>query len=100
MKTMKKSMPISTKATAVVSTVAVVVFATVLLKFASGQLANTNPPLGQAPPSNAPPSEASVDLKPSQLAAIKIETVSTYVFSMEKTALGSIDYDEDLSVQV
>ncbi|HEV7924642.1 MAG TPA: efflux RND transporter periplasmic adaptor subunit [Verrucomicrobiae bacterium] len=97
---MKKSMPISTKATAVVSTVAVVVFATVLLKFASGQLANTNPPLGQAPPSNAPPSEASVDLKPSQLAAIKIETVSTYVFSMEKTALGSIDYDEDLSVQV
>jgi cobalt-zinc-cadmium efflux system membrane fusion protein len=100
MKTMKKSMPISTKATAVVSTVAVVVFATVLLKFASGQLANTNPPLGQAPPSNAPPSEASVDLKPSQLAAIKIETVGTYVFSMEKTALGSIDYDEDLSVQV
>jgi cobalt-zinc-cadmium efflux system membrane fusion protein len=97
---MKKSMPISTKATAVVSTVAVVVFATVLLKFASGQLANTNPPLGQAPPSNAPPSEASVDLKPRQLAANKIETVGTYVFSMEKTALGSIDYDEDLSVQV
>jgi cobalt-zinc-cadmium efflux system membrane fusion protein len=39
-------------------------------------------------------------LAPSQLGAIKIEPLGTYPFSLERTAIGSIDYDEDLSVQV
>jgi cobalt-zinc-cadmium efflux system membrane fusion protein len=41
-----------------------------------------------------------VELAPSQLNAIKIEPVGTYLFPVERAAVGSIDYDEDLSVQV
>jgi cobalt-zinc-cadmium efflux system membrane fusion protein len=81
--------------------VAAIVFATFLLKSGSGQPANSNPPLGQGPASNAPASEeGTVDLTPSQLNAIKIAAVATHAFSVERTAVGSIDYDEDLSVQV
>jgi len=46
------------------------------------------------------PSETTLDLSPSQLAAIKIEPVGGYRFPAEREAVGSIDYDEDLSVQV
>jgi cobalt-zinc-cadmium efflux system membrane fusion protein len=41
-----------------------------------------------------------LDLSPSQLNSIKIEPVGSYLFPVEKEAVGSIDYDEDLSVQV
>ncbi len=83
-----------------IATFMVIVFATAFMKSASGQPANTNPPSGSGFVSNAPPAEQSVDLAASQLNAIKIETVGTNLFSVEKTAVGSIDYDEDLSVQV
>ena len=81
-------------------TAAVVVFATVILKSGSGQPAKANAPPGTGPASNTAPSEAAVDLLPSQLDAIKIEPVTTCLFAVEKEALGSIDYDEDLCVQV
>jgi membrane fusion protein, heavy metal efflux system len=98
---MKNYIPLDRKATAVVAMVAAIVFATVLLKSGSGQPANPNPPAGPGPASNAPPSdEATVTLAPSQLNAIKIEALGTYSFAVERTAVGSIDYDEDLSVQV
>jgi cobalt-zinc-cadmium efflux system membrane fusion protein len=41
-----------------------------------------------------------LDLSPSQLSSIKIEPVGSYLFPVEKEAVGNIDYDEDLSVQV
>jgi cobalt-zinc-cadmium efflux system membrane fusion protein len=41
-----------------------------------------------------------VDLSPSQLDSIKIEPVGTYLFPVEKEAVGNIDFDGDLSVQV
>jgi cobalt-zinc-cadmium efflux system membrane fusion protein len=41
-----------------------------------------------------------VDLSPGQLAAVKIQPVGTYRFPVEKEAVGSIDFDEDRSVQV
>jgi cobalt-zinc-cadmium efflux system membrane fusion protein len=41
-----------------------------------------------------------LDLSPSQLNSIKIEPVGSYLFPVEKEAVGNIDYDEDLSVQV
>jgi cobalt-zinc-cadmium efflux system membrane fusion protein len=106
---MKKFTLFDRKAAVAGGLVAAIVFATVLLKSGSGQPATTNSTIPaaatNAPPaagsaSNASPPEASVDLKPTQLAAIKIEPVGTHVFSVEKTALGSIDYDEDLAVQV
>ena len=50
--------------------------------------------------SESPNSEATVDLSPGQLNAIKIQNLGTYRFPVEKDAVGSIDYDEDLSVQV
>ncbi len=50
--------------------------------------------------SNAAPAEATVELSSNQLNAIKIETLGTDVFLVEKEAVGSIDFDDDLSVQV
>jgi cobalt-zinc-cadmium efflux system membrane fusion protein len=95
---MKKFNLLNRKATAVVATAAALVFATVLLKSGSGQPANPSPPPGPAPASNAPP--ATVTLESNQLNAIKIGPVGTYTFPIEKEAVGCIDYDEDLSVQV
>jgi cobalt-zinc-cadmium efflux system membrane fusion protein len=97
---MKKSMQIIRKATAVMATVAALILATVLLKSGSGQPASTSPPPGPAsvPVSNAPPS--TVTLEPSQLDAIKIGPVGTNAFPIERSAVGSIDYNENLSVQV
>src|SRR5580658_9541393 len=97
---MKKYTQLNRKAAAVVATVAAIVFASVLLKSGSGQPASSTTPPAPAPASNAAPAEATVDLAPSQLNAIKIEAVGTHVFSVQKTAIGSIDYNEDLSVQV
>jgi cobalt-zinc-cadmium efflux system membrane fusion protein len=45
-------------------------------------------------------SAASVELSASQLGSIKIEAVGTYRFSVDKQAVGSIAFNEDLSVQV
>jgi biotin carboxyl carrier protein len=56
--------------------------------------------------SSASQAEATVDLSPSQLAAIKIQPVESYLFSIEKKGIGSIDFDNklyfdnNLSVQV
>src|SRR5208282_5627250 len=88
----------SWKATSLIAVVAVVVFANVLLKSGSGQPATTTAPAAPAPVSNAPP--ATVTLESNQLNAIKIGTVGTYTFPIERTAVGSIDYDQDLSVPV
>jgi cobalt-zinc-cadmium efflux system membrane fusion protein len=52
------------------------------------------------PSSNATPAEATVELEPSQLNAIRIEPVGTHRFSIEKEAVGTIDFDGDLAVQV
>jgi cobalt-zinc-cadmium efflux system membrane fusion protein len=41
-----------------------------------------------------------VELAPSQLDAIKIEAVGTHLFPVGKEAVGNIDFDDDLSVQV
>ena len=46
------------------------------------------------------PPEGTVDVSASQLAAIKIEPVGTHMFPVENDAVGNIDFDEDLSVQV
>jgi membrane fusion protein, heavy metal efflux system len=61
------------------------------------QEAAAQPP--SSPATNAA-AEAVVQLEPSQLNSIKIAQVGTHSFPLEKQAVGSIDYDEDLSVQV
>src|ERR1700728_2032330 len=42
----------------------------------------------------------SVDLSDSQLASVKVEPVEDHDFPVEKEAVGSIDFNEELSVQV
>ena len=61
-----------------------------------GQAANANAPQDSAPKSSV----SSLDLSSSQLNSIKIEAVGSYQFPVEKDAVGNIDFDEDLSVQV
>jgi membrane fusion protein, heavy metal efflux system len=60
-----------------------------------GEATNT-----KAAPSMNSTADPTVDLSPSQLNSIKIEQVGSYAFPVEKEAVGNIDYDEDLSVQV
>jgi cobalt-zinc-cadmium efflux system membrane fusion protein len=59
---------------------------------------------GQAENENEPqaikPNQTSLELSSSQLNSIKIEPVGDYQFPVEKEAVGNIDFDEDLSVQV
>jgi cobalt-zinc-cadmium efflux system membrane fusion protein len=93
---MKKYNPFNRVITAVVVAMAVVVFATILLKSGSGQPAKPSP--APAPASNAP--SATVTLASNQLDAIKIGAVGTYTFPIERAAVGSIDYDEELAVPV
>ena len=81
---------------AVVIAVAVVV-AVALLESACSRGEATN---AKAAPNTNSTAAPTVDLSPSQLNSIKIEPVGSYAFPVEKEAVGNIDYDEDLSVQV
>jgi cobalt-zinc-cadmium efflux system membrane fusion protein len=89
---------ISDKTAVVFVTIATMVVAMALLESgcSRGQAANANAPQESVPK----PSVSSLDLSPSQLNSIKIESVGSYVFPVEKDAVGNIDFDEDLSVQV
>jgi cobalt-zinc-cadmium efflux system membrane fusion protein len=42
----------------------------------------------------------SVELSDTQLTSLKVETVATHAFPIEKVAVGSIDFNEEMSVQV
>src|ERR1700722_17210011 len=53
-----------------------------------------------AAPSAAARDRNSVDLSDSQLASVKVEAVEAHEFPIEKEAIGSIDFDEDMAVQV
>jgi membrane fusion protein, heavy metal efflux system len=66
-------------------------------------------PIGATTTANAersePPREAardrnSVDLSDTQLASVKVEPVGDREFPVEKEAVGSIDFDEEMAVQV
>jgi cobalt-zinc-cadmium efflux system membrane fusion protein len=97
---MKSHIRLDRRAAAAATTIAAIVFAAVLLKSGSCQPTSPKPPPPQGAASNAPQSEAVVTLAPSQTNAIKIEPVGTYLFPVEKEAVGNIDFDDDLSVQV
>jgi cobalt-zinc-cadmium efflux system membrane fusion protein len=86
----------------VVSVTAAIIVAAVVLESACsrGQAVNTNAPQRSVAKSAASSSEAALELSPSQLNSIKIEPVASYQFPVEKDAVGNIDFDEDLSVQV
>jgi cobalt-zinc-cadmium efflux system membrane fusion protein len=64
-----------------------------------GQATNANAQQSNARP-NVPPSPTTIELSPSQISAIKIAPVGTYLFPVEKEAVGNISFADDLSVQV
>jgi len=78
----------------------VLITARVLLRTGSSQTAPTNAASGSSLGSNAAHAEETVDLAASQLDAIKIESVTTYAFPVEKEAVGTISFVDDLTVQV
>lgn len=53
-----------------------------------------------AQPSNSQPSSPSVELTDKQTASVKVESVDEHDFPIVKTAVGSIDFNQDMTVQV
>ena len=96
---MKAPLLFEKRTIAVVLGLCLVVLASLLLKSGSGESARGNPH-DTVPASNAQPPEATVELAPSQLNAIKIEPVGTHLFPVEKEAVGNISFVDDRSVQV
>ncbi len=78
----------------------VAVLAGIILATGCRESGRASTPPGSPAVSNAPPAEPVVELAPSQTGAIKIGPVGTHLFPVEKEAVGSIDYDGDLAVQV
>ena len=83
-------------------TAAAIIVAVGLLETARshGQTSQATTPPEAAANSNASSSEPALDLSSSQLNAIKIARVGSYLFPVEEEAVGSIDFDGNLSVQV
>jgi membrane fusion protein, heavy metal efflux system len=96
-KIMKYPVHIRTRVRWVVFIAVAIVVALALLESARGRGEATSTKVAPSMNSTADPT---VDLSPSQLNSIKIESVGSYSFPVEKEAVGNIDYDEDLSVQV
>lgn len=65
-----------------------------------GQATNTNTPENSAAKSSKAQPDATLELTPTQLSSIKVEPIGTYRFPVDREAVGNIDYDGDLSVQV
>lgn len=99
---MKYPVRIGKRVAAVLIAAATIVVATGLLQSGRGhgQVTNANAPQGSGANSKASPSDPSVDLSPGQLNSIKIGEVGSCLFPVEKDAVGNIDFDGDLSVQV
>jgi len=97
---MREPLQLGRAATAAVVTVAGIVFAAVLLHSGTGLPAHARAQQGGGSASNAAQSEASVELSPAQLEAIKIQPVGTCPFAIEKEAVGTISFVDDLSVEV
>jgi hypothetical protein len=79
---MKYPVQISKRVAVVSVTAAAIIAVMGLLELgrSRGQAANANIPQQSGAKSNASPSEAALDLSPSQLNSIKIEPVGSYLF--------------------
>jgi membrane fusion protein, heavy metal efflux system len=98
---MKYPVHISKRFAVVLVTAAAIIVATGILESgcSHGQAASAKVQESDAK-SNTSPGEAVLDLSPSQLNSIKFEPVGSYLFPVEKEAVGNIDFADDLSVQV
>jgi membrane fusion protein, heavy metal efflux system len=96
---MKDFVHVNQKTVAAVVTAAIVIAAGAFLS-GCDHSASANTPRESSPATNSPPSAPTVDLSPSQLNSIKIETVGSYQFPVEKEAVGTISFADDFSVDV
>ncbi len=96
---MKRVLPLNYQDVAALLTVAAITIAAAVLLSGRGQSAHADAQRQSTSAASAQ-SDPVVDLSPNQLNSIKIECVGTYSFPVEKEAVGSIDFDENLSVQV
>jgi hypothetical protein len=87
---MKYPVHISKRVVAVYLTAAAIVVAAVLLEVGCGRGEATNADRPQESGTNSKPlqSDPAVELSPSQVNSIRIEPVGTYVFPVEKEAVG------------
>jgi membrane fusion protein, heavy metal efflux system len=85
---------------AAVVTVTMIVVAAAVFLSGRGTSANTNTQQGNSSASNRSQSDPTVDLTSSQLNSIKIEPVGSYAFPVEKEAVGSISFADDLTVDI
>lgn len=92
----------SKRVAAIFVTGAAIVVAMGLLEFGGtrGRVTNAKTPQKSGANSNPSPSDASVELSPSQLNSVKVAPAWNYPFPVEKETVGSISFVDDLSVQV
>jgi cobalt-zinc-cadmium efflux system membrane fusion protein len=76
------------------------IIAAILVVTAVYWTANRGPGEARAAAGNSAATNDSVDITDSQLPAFKIAPVGKKLFTVEKPAIGSIDFNEDMSVQV
>jgi cobalt-zinc-cadmium efflux system membrane fusion protein len=94
--------PISSRVSAVI---VAAIFALVIVLYWASHFGGP-PKGGSTGPHDAAPSAAAgehqdiIDLSDAQLSAVKVEPVGERDFPTEKEAVGSIDFDEEMSVQV
>ena len=68
---------------------------------ATPQLTTASASTEKADSPSAPPRDRdSVDLSDLQLASVKVEPIEEHAFPVEKEAIGSIDFNEDMAMQV
>jgi membrane fusion protein, heavy metal efflux system len=99
---MKYPVHINKRTAVVFITAAAIILAVGILETARshGQSAPATTSQQASPNSNASSSEPTLDLSPSQLNAIKVEPVGSYLFPVDEEAVGNISFADDLSVQV
>lgn len=86
--------------TARAATLAVLATACVVLAGCGGHGASGNAAATTQLNASATPAAETVELMPSQLAAIRIAPIGAHEFTYRRQATGSIDFDQDLNVQV
>ncbi len=93
---------ISKRAAVVLGAAMAIVIAMGLLESqrGQGQSVAANSPQGGTASSPGAPAPAAVDLSETQLNSIKVAPVGTYPFPVDEEAVGSIDFDGDLAVEV
>jgi cobalt-zinc-cadmium efflux system membrane fusion protein len=96
---MKKVLPSQKKPSGGALTAALTLAAAAILNSGCNESSGIASPKAN-PASNAVPTAAFVELSTNQLAAIKIGLVGTGTFPIEREAVGSIAFDDELNVQV